>query len=148
MLDLLLLVAPADIPRVEDIHINAFVLVFTSVLTLLAVALFGLAPALTASRINLSETLSEGSTKVAGERQGRRLRGALVVAEVAVTLVLLVGASLILRSMLKLQQVDTGLDTQNVLTFQLRLYGKQYGEREQVRAFYRQLIERLRLSRE
>jgi len=140
--DLLVVVAPTDIPRVENVRIDAAVLTFSIAVTLLTAALFGLAPALTAARVNLTDALGDGS-RTAGERHGNRLRGALVVGEIAVTLVLLVGAGLALRSFVKLQQVDTGFDTENVLTFQLRLFGKRYQDAKSVRDFYQQLIERL-----
>jgi len=140
--DLLVVVAPTDIPRVENVRIDAAVLTFSIAVTLLTAALFGLAPALTAARVNLTDALGDGS-RTAGERHGNRLRGALVVGEIAVTLVLLVGAGLALRSFVKLQRVDTGFDTENVLTFQLRLFGKRYQDAKSVRDFYQQLIERL-----
>ena len=140
--DLLAAAAPADIPRVENVGIDAAVLTFSIAVTLLTAILFGLAPALTAARVNLTDALGDGS-RAAGGRHGNRLRAALVVGEIAVTLVLLAGAGLALRTFVKLQQVDTGFDTENVLTFQLRLFGKKYADASAVRNFYQQLIERL-----
>ncbi len=140
--DLLVIVAPTDIPRVESVSIDTAVLAFSVGVTLLTAVLFGLAPALNATGVNLSEALGDGGRTV-GERQGNRLRSALVVTEIAVTLVLLAGAGLALRSFVKLQQVETGFDTENVLTFQLRLFGKKYPDAKSVRDFYQQLIERL-----
>ena len=143
LIDFLVWVAPADIPRIDSVKLNATVLGFSLLVTLLTAVLAGLVPALTASRINLNETLCEGSTKLASGRSGKRLCAGLVVAEIAVTLVLLVGATLILRSFLNLSRVKLGFDTQNVLTMQLRLQGPKYGKPEARREFYRQLIERL-----
>ena len=140
--DLLVFVAPADIPRVENVRVDAAVLLFSITATLLTAVLFGLAPALNATRMNLTAALGDGS-RTAGERHGNRLRAALVVSEIAITLVLLAGAGLALRSFVKLQHVDTGFDTENVLTFQLRLFGKKYPDAKSVRDFYQQLIERL-----
>ena len=140
--DLLVVVAPTDIPRVENVRIDAAVLLFSIAATLLTAVLFGLVPALNATRMNLSAALGDGS-RTAGERHGNRLRSALVVSEIAITLVLLAGAGLALRSFVKLHQVDTGFDTENVLTFQLRLFGKKYPDAKSVRDFYQQLIERL-----
>lgn len=140
--DLLVVVAPADIPRVENVRVDAVVLLFSTAATLLTSALFGLAPALSATKMNLTAALGDGG-RTAGERHGNRLRAALVVGEIAVTLVLLAGAGLALRSFVKLQQVDTGFDTENVLTFQLRLFGKKYPDAKSVRDFYQQLTERL-----
>jgi putative ABC transport system permease protein len=143
MTRLLVALAPADIPRIEQAHLNTPVLLFGVAVTLLTAMVFGLAPALTASRPNLNETLSEGSGKVAGERTGRRLRSGLVVGEVALTVVLLAGATLILRSFLNLSRVDLGFHAQNVLTVQLRLSGARYRAPEARRPFFRELLARL-----
>jgi putative ABC transport system permease protein len=142
LIDLLVLAAPSDIPRLEGVGLNPAVLAFTAGVTVLTAVIFGLVPALTVSKVNVGEVLNDGG-KTAGERQGNRLRGLLVVAEVAVTVVLLIGAGLILRSFIKLQQVDAGFDRNNILTFQLRLYGKKYSDQKSRANFYQRLIERL-----
>jgi putative ABC transport system permease protein len=118
-------------------------LVFGLFITLLTAFFFGLFPALTAAKINLNETLSEGSSKLSGERTGKRLRNALIVGEVAITIVLLSGATLILRSFVNLNRVNLGYDPQNVLTMQLNPKGARYVKPEVRREFYRQLIDRL-----
>jgi predicted permease len=143
LIDLLVWAAPADIPRIETVRLDANVLLFTLLVTLVTASLAGLAPALTAARVNLSEVLSEGSTKLTGGGSGKRFRGLLVVAEIAITVVLLIGSGLILRSFLNLSRVDLGFDPHNVLTMQLRLAGAKYGKVEARRDFYRRLIERL-----
>lgn len=143
LIDLLVWVAPANIPRIETVTLNGTVLLFSLLMTLLTACLAGLAPALTASRVNLNESLCEGSSKLASGNSGKRLRSSLVVAEIAITLVLLIGATLILRSFLNLSRVDLGFDPHNVLTMQLRLTGPQYAQVPARREFYRQLIERL-----
>jgi predicted permease len=143
LIDLLVWAAPADIPRIETVRLDANVLLFTLLVTLVTASLAGLAPALTAARVNLSEVLSEGSTKLTGGGSGKRFRGLLVVAEIAITVVLLIGSGLILRSFLNLSRVDLGFDPRNVLTMQLRLAGAKYGKVEARRDFYRRLIERL-----
>ncbi|MBV9128388.1 MAG: ABC transporter permease, partial [Verrucomicrobia bacterium] len=143
LIDLFVWVAPADIPRIATVKANPTVLLFSLLITLVTACLAGLAPALTASRVNLNEALSEGSSKLAGGRSGRRLRASLIVVEIAVTLVLAVCATLILRSFLNLSRVNTGFETRNVLTMQLRLQGPQYAKPDARREFYRQLIERL-----
>jgi putative ABC transport system permease protein len=143
LVNLLVYLAPTDIPRIESVSINGTVAVFTCLITLLTVAVFGIAPALAASKIELNESLKEGGTKVAGSRQSGRLRSALVIAEVAITLVLLIGASLIVRSFLNLRQVPLGFDPQNVLTLQLSLQGQNYRDASARRDFFKRLLERL-----
>lgn len=143
LIKLLVRVAPNDIPRIEEVGLNTTVLLFSLTVTLLTAILCGLVPALTASRLNLNQTLTEGGSKMAGTRSGTRTRSTLVIAEVAVTVVLLVGATLILRSFVNLSRLDTGFDPANVLTMHLRLQGSKYGTPEARRAFFRQLIERL-----
>ena len=143
LIRLLLYVAPADIPRIADIGLSAPALGFSVLITLLAAFLFGLTPAVTASRLNLNKTLSEGGAKMSGERSGIRTRSALIVAEVAVTVVLLTGTALVLRSFVNLSRIDLGFDPHGVLTMQLRLTGPNYSKPEPRREFYRQLVDRL-----
>ncbi|MBL8203160.1 MAG: ABC transporter permease [Blastocatellia bacterium] len=143
LIKLLVRVAPADIPRIEDVSLNITVLLFSLGVTLLTAVLCGLVPALTASRLNLNQALNEGGVKMAGERTGQRTRSALVIVEVAVTVILLVGATLILRSFVNLSRLDLGFDPSHTLTMQLRLQGAKYGTPEARRTFYKQLIERL-----
>jgi putative ABC transport system permease protein len=143
LIALLVRLAPGDIPRLETVRVNAVVLLFSLALTLTTALLAGLAPAVLISRSNLNEALNEGSSKLAGVRSGKRLRASLVIAEIAITLVLAVGATLILRSFLNLSRVKLGFDTHHVLTMQLRLAGAKYSRPEARREFYRQLTERL-----
>jgi putative ABC transport system permease protein len=143
LVELLAAVAPADIPRLEDVSLSGAALLASVAFTLVTTAVFGLLPALSASRFNLSETLSEAGGKLTNARTGKRLRGALVVGEVALTLVLVAGASLILQSFLNLSGVPLGFDPRGVLTTQLRLTGPKYGKPEARREFFAQLIERL-----
>jgi putative ABC transport system permease protein len=143
LIELFAALAPADIPRLEDVRLSGAALAVSVAFTLVTTAVFGLLPALSASRFKLSETLSEAGGKLTNARAGSRLRGALVVGEVALTLVLVAGATLILRSFLNLSGVPLGFDPRGVLTMQLRLTGAKYGTPEPRREFYRQLIERL-----
>ena len=142
LVELLVAIAPADIPRLEDVRLNGAALLVSLLCTLATTAVFGLLPALSASRFDLNETLNESGAKLSGSRGGNRLRGALVVGEVALTLVLLVGATLILRSFVNLSRVNLGFDPANTLTMQLRKLGARYNRRSP-QEFYRQLIERL-----
>ena len=120
ILEALISLAPADIPRIEAVEINLTALLFTCGLTLLAAFVCGLAPALVASKVNLVEELNAGG-KIGGERRGKRLRGALTVAQIAVTLALLIGAGLVSRSLLNLRRIDPGFDQRDAMTFQLQL---------------------------
>jgi putative ABC transport system permease protein len=143
LIDLLLWVAPADIPRLNEVRINGMVLLFTCGVTLLTALVIGLTPALVSSNVNLSKSLNEGGSRISGERAGGRLRSALVVVEVAMSLLLLVGAGLTVRSFQNLSRVDLGFDPHNVLTFQLSLQGEKYRDRAARREFFKQLLARL-----
>jgi putative ABC transport system permease protein len=143
LLHLLVAIAPANTPRLEDIRLSGAALIVSVICTFATTVVFGLLPALSASRFNLNETLNDASAKLSGSRAGSRLRGALVVGEVALTLVLLVGATLILRSFVNLSSVNLGFDPANTLTMQLRVHGSRYNNPQLIREFYRQLIERL-----
>jgi putative ABC transport system permease protein len=137
----LVALGPATIPRLEEIGLDSHAMAFTAAATLLTGLLYGLAPALKISRPDLQDTLkSTGATTAGG---GSRLRGLLVVAEVAMTLVLLVGAGLLAKSFWRLLQVSPGFEAENVLTMQLSLPTSDYREGRQTVAFYRQLFERL-----
>jgi putative ABC transport system permease protein len=143
LLELLVAITPADIPRLEDVRLSGAALLVSLLCTLTTTVIFGLLPALSASRFKLNETLNDASAKLSGSRVGNRLRGALVVGEVALTLILLVRATLILRSFVNLSSVNLGFDPANTLTMQLRPHGARYNGPQSLREFYRQLIERL-----
>jgi predicted permease len=106
---------PATLPRAGEIHIDLHVLLFTAAIALLAGILFGLVPALKISRTNLQDTLKEGGRGSSGSHH--RAQGIFVVVEMALALVLLIGAGLMLRSLVQLSKVDPGFDPHNVLTF-------------------------------
>ena len=140
-LEALRALAPGNIPRLQMVALDGRVLLFTTAVTTLTGVLFGLAPALRASRVNLGRSLKEGGRAVAGG--GERLRNALVVAEVALSLVLLVGAGLLVRSFMRVQQVEPGFDARGVVSMRLSVGGTGYqGERSS--EFYRQLLGRVR----
>jgi predicted permease len=133
---------PGNIPRLQNIGIDGRVLAFTFVVVMLTGILFGLAPALRSSQVNLSETLKEGGRSLVGSGN-HRLRNLLVIAEMALSLILLIGAGLLLRSFMHVQQVEPGFAAQNVLSLRLSVHGSQYGEASRRTAFYKQLWERL-----
>ena len=142
-LRLLVDLSPANIPRLENIRLDGRVLWFTLGLSLLTGLIFGLAPALQTTQLKLSETLKEGGRTGSGGRNARLIRGVLVVVEVALTLVLLVGAGLLIRSFWRLQQVDPGFKTDHVLTLRLSLPRSRYTEGAQAVSFFERLQERL-----
>ncbi len=120
--DLLLALRPANLPRVEAVGIDGPVLLFTLGATLFAALVFGLVPALQASKPDLNDCLKDRGT-VSPDVKRRRLRSALVVAEVALSMVLLIGAGLMLRSFLALQQQDLGFEPDGVVTFRIAMPG-------------------------
>jgi putative ABC transport system permease protein len=141
--ELLLALNPGQIHRLQQATLDARVLAWTAAVSLLTGLVFGLAPALQASKAGLNETLKEGgrgSTEGAGRR---RLRGALVVAEMALALMLLVGAGLLVRSFVSLRRVDPGVNPSHVVTMQVPLPRTKYSENEQRLGLYEQLLARV-----
>src|SRR5262249_34228518 len=118
---------PFALPRVNEVNVDGRVLGFTLLATIVTGVLFGLAPVLQLPKHSLQPSLREGGRGSAGTRR-RRLRHALVVAEMAMTLVLLVGAGLLINSFWRLLQVRHGFDPQNVVTFNLFLSPTRYSD--------------------
>ncbi len=143
-LRLLVNLSPANIPRLETIRLDGRVLWFALTLSLVTGLIFGLAPALQTSHLKLSEALKEGARTGAGGGRAQRIRGVFIVAEVALTLALLVGAGLLVRSFWRLQQVNPGFKTDHLLTLRVTLWGSKYrqGGAQRV-SFYERLQERL-----
>ena len=139
----LLAVVPDNLARVEAVRIDATVLAFTAAVTLLTGVIFGLAPALQVSKPDLSETLKEGGRAGSKGVRAQRARSTLVVAQIGLSLVLLTGAGLMLRSFAELQASSPGLDPTNVVTGGVTLPGTRYGTEEPRRQFMRRMIERL-----
>jgi putative ABC transport system permease protein len=130
------------IPGWDHFGVNRTVLLFTSMVTMLTGVIFGLMPAWQASKPNLNEALKEGTKGASSADSRQRLRGALVVAEVALSLVLLIGAGLMIRSFVTMLRDDVGFNPQSVLSFHLSLSGEKYSEAQR-RGFYDQLLKRL-----
>jgi len=128
--------------RIDEVSIDARVLGFTFLITLLVAILSGLFPALQNSRFGLNEALKEGD-RISSAGSGGRLRRTLVAAEVALALMLLVGAGLTVRSFTRLTWVEPGFDPQNVLTFRMRLPDGKYKEASQAFAFCREAMSRV-----
>ncbi|MGH9776105.1 MAG: ABC transporter permease [Candidatus Acidiferrales bacterium] len=133
-----------SLPRIADVKIDRWVLAFTAALTILTGVLFGLVPAWQAARRVPIEDLKEGGRSGAGGSSTSGVRKILVAAEAAISVALLVGAGLLLRSFMSVLGVDTGVHAQNVLTMRVSLPDEKYAKREQVTEFYREVLERVR----
>jgi putative ABC transport system permease protein len=143
-LDALLALAPANLPRVADIHLDAGVLAFSLALSVLTGLVFGIAPAWLAARADVNEALKQGSRgSTEGGARGR-LRSALVVLEVTFALMLLGGAGLLARSFMQLTHVDSGFTPENATVLRLSLPQKKYALPEQQTAFADTLLERVK----
>ena len=130
-------------PYLRGLGLDTGTLLFTAALSVGVSLLFGLAPAFQASKLDLNATLKEGGGKGAAGASRSRLRSALVVTEVALSLVLLVGAGLMLKSLTRLLEVDPGFDPKNLLTLRLAVPASEYGDYDRVANFHRQLLARL-----
>ncbi|MFY9608146.1 MAG: ABC transporter permease [Blastocatellia bacterium] len=144
--DLLTAIAPADVPRLAEVKIDLHVLAFTIGTSILTSILFGLIPALHASKLNLNESLKEGGRSATEGARGGRIRSALVVAEVVLSLVLLAGAGLMVRSFMRLQQVDPGFNTNNLVTMSINCPSKRYPDDAKTVAFYKSVVDRVAAS--
>jgi predicted permease len=131
---------PADVPRLSEVSLDGRVLAFTLAVALVTGLLFGLAPALQASRTDLHALLQQGGR--AALAVGRRLRDALVVGELAMAMLLLIGAGLMIGSFLRLQQAGTGFDPDGVLTVQLELPEAEYPD-ERRSLFFNEALARI-----
>jgi putative ABC transport system permease protein len=134
--------AAESFPRVADAHLNGPVLAFTLLVSVGASLLFGMAPVFQAAQVT-HESLKDGGRGSTSGRGALSLRQALVVAEVALSLVLLTGAGLLLRSFVRLMEVDPGFRPDGVLTMRVSLPDTKYANATQIRSFHRQLLERV-----
>jgi putative ABC transport system permease protein len=141
----LMLISPRDLVSLHTVSLNTTVLLWTLGVSILTGIIFGLAPALHISRLNLNDSLKEGGKSESGQASGsRRLRNALVVSEIALAVVLLASAGLLIRSFVRLQQVDRGFQTDNVLSMVVRLPEAKYQEDPQLVTFFAQALDRIR----
>src|SRR5437588_8915762 len=121
---------PGNIPRLEDIHINGTVLAFTFGISVVTGVLFGTAPAWRAMKVDLNTSLKSGGRS--GQSDGgmrlarNRLRGLLVVSELALSVMLLIGAGLLIRSFVRLQSIPPGFNTHHVVTMEVAAAGREY----------------------
>ena len=139
----LIAIAPEGTPRLDEVTLNTPVLAFAAVLTVLTGIVFGLTPALQLVRRGSSSDLKEGARGAAGAGAGHRTRRALIVAEIAVALVLVISGGLLLRSLISLQRTDLGFNPYNVLVGAVRAPAAKYQTPEARLEFQHRLLERL-----
>jgi putative ABC transport system permease protein len=143
-LNALLALAPTSLPRITEIHLDPWVLLFSLALSIVTGLLFGIAPAWLAARADVNEALKQGTRgSTEGGARGR-LRSALVVVEVTFALVLLAGAGLLARSFMQLTHVDPGFIPENATLLRVSLPQKKYAQDEQQTAFANALLERVK----
>jgi putative ABC transport system permease protein len=146
----LLVASPVDIPRIADLSESSVfaaldwrMLFFTVAISIATGVLFGLFPAMHVIRTDISSTLKESSSRGSTGARHNRSRSALMLAELALTLVLLTGASLLIRTFIHLRNVDPGIDSHNVVTFQTSLAGGRYNTTAAVERLTREVVQRL-----
>ncbi len=135
--------SPDEVRRMGDIKLDAAVLVFTLVVSVVTALLFGLIPALSATKIDLDQSLREGARAVSGSPRQQRLRGALVVVEVALALLLLTGSGLLLKSFANLRNLELGFNPDRLLTMSLRLPANGYNEPAERVSYFQQTLANL-----
>ncbi len=135
---------PESLSKLQSVSIDARVFLFTLGVSVLTAVVFGGVPALLAARAKPGETLSDVARDAAGGTSGRHVRRVLVVSEVALAVVLLVGAGLLIRSFQILRQVNTGFTTENLLTMKMVLPMPKYAKPEARRAFYDEVLRRVK----
>ena len=140
--ELLKQLGPQSLPRLEEANVNGVVLAFTFVVAIFTGLLFGLGPALKASRRDLTQGLKEGGSS-GGSRAKHRAHNTLVVAEVALSLVVLIASGLLLNSFWRLMRAPLGFDPANVLTTEVSLLSPRYDDRQRRESFFRDLQERI-----
>jgi putative ABC transport system permease protein len=141
--EFLVALSPASIPRINEISLDARVVAVTIGVSLLTGLLFGLAPAMQFSKPDLNETLKDVGRSSTDGRHRQRLRGLLVISELALSIVLLAGAGLMIKSFIKVQGANPGFDTENLLTMRLSLPRSKYSDFNQQTRFFQELIERI-----
>ena len=142
-LGLLRTVGDTTVPRLEDVRLDAPVLAFTILVALGSGILFGLVPALRVSRTDVGDVLKEGGRGESRAMVGRTIRGALVVSQVSLSLILLIGAGLLLRSFARLQAVDVGFKPSGVVIVPVAVPETAYPDAERAWSFYAALLERV-----
>jgi len=141
--DALLAIAPSAVPRLDEIGIDLTVLGFSLLAAIATGLLFGVIPAMHATRQDVQEVLKEGGGARAGSRSGHALRRTLVATQVMLAVVLVTGSGLMLRSVLNMYDIDKGFETENILTFRINPSTGRYDTQEKRVAFHTQLLDRM-----
>ncbi|HEY6269196.1 MAG TPA: ABC transporter permease [Candidatus Acidoferrum sp.] len=139
----LLTMAPSNLPRLSDIRLDGWIFAFTLLISIATGVVFGIAPALYATKTNLSETLKEGEGRASAGAGRARLRQGLVIGELALSLVLLTGAGLMIATFERLLNTSPGFDAHHVLTVQFWLTGSKYNSTPEIMKFYRAVEQRI-----
>lgn len=139
----LLTMAPSSLPRIGDIRLDGWVFAFTFLISILTGAVFGIVPALYATKTNLSESLKEGEGRASAGTGRARLRQGLVIGEFALSLVLLTGAGLMIATFAKLMNTNPGFEAHHVLTMQFWMTGSKYTSSPEIMRFYRAIEQRI-----
>ncbi len=140
----LLAVSPESLARAEEVSFDPTLLGFTAAMTILTGLVFGVAPAWQSFKVDLNHILRDASRGSTGGLHGKRLRGALVSGQMALAVVLLVGAGLLIKSFVALQQLELGVDPENVATFEVNLPSARYSDAEQRIRFHQSFQDRIR----
>jgi putative ABC transport system permease protein len=141
--DLIVRFGPDNVPRLEEVSLDPAALSFTLIVSLLTGILFGLAPALQITRLNINEVIKEAGGRAPDGREGKRLRGMLVIFETASALVLLVGAGLLVNSFVRLLKVPPGFEPEGVVIARTAMPLSRYRKGEQSRVVYKQVLDKL-----
>ena len=142
--DALVALGPEKLPRLQAVHMDARVLGFAALITVLTSVIFGLAPALATLRTDVNQTLKDGDRGTTPASGSGGLRNVLVIVETCLALVLLAGAGLLMRTFINLQHVNAGFQPEHVLTFRTDLPNKRYPDDATSIRFYKNLVERLK----
>jgi predicted permease len=142
----LMSMSPANLPRAAEVGVDAQAVAFAVGAAVLTSLLFGLAPALRAARANVAEALKASTAKASAGPAAARARSALIVAEVALSVVLLTGAALLIESLLRLRAVDLGFDPSGLVAMQTSLSGEKYKTTEETWRLQQRVVERLRAT--
>lgn len=142
-INILVALSPVNIPRIGEARLDMLALGFTLAISLLTGIIFGLAPAVEASNPDLNESLKEGSKNSSQGVSTGRIRSLLMVSEVSMALILMICAGLMIKSFLRLQQVNAGFNPERVLTVELALPVTKYREQHQALSFYKEVVRRV-----